>query len=350
MPAVSAPDRIDCDVHPPVPTVQQLAPYLTAHWRDYLAETGFRYPSATNYSYPSTSAVMARAADAGFEPLCAAVFARSERAVVNCFYGAEGIRHPYLAAALCEAVDRWIQAEWLDREPRFLASIVVPAHDTDTAVKEIRRLRGDRRFVQVLLAARAWEPYGNHRYWPIWEAAADQGLALGIHFGGLTGHPATSVGTPETYFEEYATATQVFASHVMSLIVEGVFDRYPSLRVCLLESGAAWLPTWLWKLDTDWKATRREIPWVRRRPMEYARDHVRLTIQPFDVPARPKLIREWLDQLGSDEMLLYSSDHPHEHGSDPEALLSALRPDEHRKVVRDNALSLYQLAATATQM
>ena len=334
--------RIDADVHCPAPNADALGPYLAEHWRAYLAENGFKQPSSVGYSYPAGSAVMAGApATMTVETVREHVLDRSAYAVLNCFYGSEGIRHPYLAAALTTAVNRWLQEQWLDREPRLVGSLVIPAQDTEASVAEIKRAAKSGRFAQVLLPARAWEPYGNHRYWPIWDAAVEHGLALGIQFGGLTGNPATSVGSPETYFEEYTATPQLFAAHVMSLIVEGVFDRWPDLRVSLVESGVSWLPTWMWKLDTDWRSSRREIPWVRESPSHYVRRHFRLTTQPFDGPA--STIPDILEQLGSDDVLMYSSDYPHRHGSSSDALLPLLSPAQRAKVLFGNAWDFYAL-------
>jgi predicted TIM-barrel fold metal-dependent hydrolase len=340
--------RIDADVHCAPPPLEALHPYLTAHWNDYLTANGFTLPSAVVQTYPPRSAVMANAPAATLDSIRAKVLDRAQYAILNCHYGAEGVRHPYMAAALSTAANNWLKAEWLDKEERLFGSVVVVPHDTELAVQEIKRVGGDRRFVQVYLPVRSWEPYGNRRYWPIYEAAIEHDLALGIHYGGLTGTPATPVGGLDNYFEEYTASTQLFASQVLSLIAEGVFDKYPSLRVCLIESGVTWLPTWLWKLDTEWKATRREIPWVRKLPSEYVRQHFRMTAQPLDAPEQQQDLREVLGHIGSDSMLLYASDFPHQHASDPDQLLKVLSPEQQEQFLFSNANEFYGLRERST--
>ena len=343
---MTEPTRIDADVHAIAPSTDELAPYLTRHWRDYLKENGFHRPSSVGMSYPPSSRISPDGGGSHLAEVQRDVLTRSSLAIVNCYYGTEGVRHPFMAAALSTAVNEWLREEWLEREPRLYGSIVIPPHDTVLAVEEIRRAAASRRFVQVFLPARSWEPYGNRRFWPIYEAAVEADLAIGIHFGGLSGNPPTPVGQPASYFEEYAAATQLFGAHLLSLLAEGVFDRYPTLRVAMIESGVTWLPTWLWKLDTEWKATRREIPWVRTLPSTYVRRHIRMTTQPIDAPATgSRELLDVLDQLGSDEMLMYSSDYPHSHGDDPDALLAALSDDLRAKVAGDNASRFYGLAA-----
>src|SRR5258708_40036996 len=122
----------------------------------------------------------------------------------------------------------------------------------------------------------------------------------------MAGAPPTDNGDVRNSFEDYASAPQLFHSHLISFLAEGVFDAYPNLRLCLLESGVTWLPSLVWKLDTSWKELRREIPWVRERPTEYVRRHVRLTVQPLDGPEVPSQMAEVVEQLGSDEMLLFA--------------------------------------------
>jgi predicted TIM-barrel fold metal-dependent hydrolase len=344
---LEAPRRIDADVHC-WPVLDALYPYMTAHWRDYVSEmTPWIFPAGAPagvaYTYPASSPLSAHAADVTLDRLRTDVLERSSLAILNAYFGVETLRHPFLASALADAVNAWLQEEWLACDGRLLASLCVTPQDTDEAVAQINRAGGDARFVQVLLPARAWEPYGARRYWPIWRAAAERGLALGIHFGGLTGDAPTPVGRFGSYFEEYAGSSQLFAAHVMSLVASGIFEELPDLRVCVLESGVTWLPTLLWKLDTDWRAIRREIPWLRQPPSDYVRKHIRMTVEPLDAPDARTVV-DVVDQLGSDELLMYASDFPHDHRSQTTELLAGLTREQRVRIDATNAWETYRLA------
>ena len=78
-----------------------------------------------------------------------------------------------------------------------------------------------------------------------------------------------------------------------------------------MESGVAWLPAFMWRANKTWRGVRIEVPWVDRPPAEIMREHLRLTIQPFDSPPDAASVEQLLDQLGSDRMLLFASDYPH---------------------------------------
>jgi uncharacterized protein len=83
------------------------------------------------------------------------------------------------------------------------------------------------------------------------------------------------------------------------------------------------------------------VPWLDRSPEEFARDHIRLTIQPFDAPPSPAHIGRIMDQLPSDEMLLFATDFPHWQFADDAVLPAGLSPALARKIQIDNPLAAY---------
>src|SRR5262249_22680725 len=143
------------------------------------------------------------------------------------------------------------------------------------------------------------------------------------------------------YLEDYAAQALGFHTQLGSLICEGVFVKYPKLKVVLIESGVTWLPPYLWRLAKSWRGVRNEVPWVGRSPEEVGRGHGRLTTQPFDAPPAAEHIGRVMDQLQCDEMLLFASDFPHWQfdGTDmlPAGLPAALR----RKILIDNPRATY---------
>src|SRR5258708_33597350 len=136
-----------------------------------------------------------------------------------------------------------------------------------------------------------------------------------MHLGGVPGNPPFPSGWPSYYIEEYAGMAQVFQSQLTSIVSEGVLDLFPTLRITLLESGFTWLPAFMWRFDKEWHNLRRLVPWVKRAPSEYIREHVRLTVQPLDAPEDVRQLLEVVDELGSDDMLMYASHHTRVHAA-----------------------------------
>ena len=112
----------------------------------------------------------------------------------------------------------------------------------------------------------------------------------------------SSVGWPSYRYEYYLAEAQAFQAQVLSLIYEGVFGKFPGLKVVLMESGVSWLPAFMWRANKTWRGVRVEVPWVEREPASIIRDHVRVTMQPFDGPpdATRRCRRHRPDRLGQD--------------------------------------------------
>jgi hypothetical protein len=341
---------IDCDVHPALPGIAALLPYLNDYWCDQVAIRGIggldllSFPAgAIAHGRPDWRPESADRPGADLAALRAQALDGfgTRIAILNCLHGIEALGDADLAAALARALNDWIAAEWLDPEPRLRASIIIPTQDPVQAVEEIERRAGDPRFVQVMVLAMGDMPLGKRLLWPIWAAAERHGLPLAIHAGGIAHHASTGNGWPSYHLEDYVVASHAFQAQLLSLFAEGVFRRFPALTVVLLESGFTWLPAFLARANRIWQAMPAPLRPDDRPPADIIRAHVRVTLQPADAPPEPRDLPHVLDQLAADQMLLFSTDYPHWHfdGRDafPPGFPTALR----RRVLADNALETY---------
>ena len=344
---------IDCDVHGVVPAVEALIPYLDEHWREVIATSQFSGP--TDQPHPPNVETSLRA---DLEPLNGAAPGTNldslrahvldplevEAAILSCDYAVDSVRNPDAAAALATAVNDWQLAEWLEPEPRLSAAIVVPSSQPAMAAREIERVAEHPAFVAVALPVRSAVPYGNRIWWELFETAVAHDLVVELHFGGSPGVPPTAAGWPTSWLEDYVDMASAFQSQLTSLVAEGTFERFLTLRVALIESGFAWLPAFLWRFDKSWRGLRREVPWTRRAPSEYVREHVRVALQPVDGPTDAGELGRVLDQVGAENLLMFSSDYPHRHSDEglaaiPEGLSESARA----RVLSENAREHYRL-------
>jgi len=340
---------IDCDLHPTVPNLTALYPYLDEMWREQAIRRGF--DEMNTIAYPANTPLSVRAdwRDAQGRPattperLAAEALAPfgTGTAILNCLYGTSVAFSDDIQAAFCKALNDWIAHQWLDRDARLRASIVVPLTNTDLAVAEIERRAADPRFVQVLLPVSGEIPLGRRQNWPIYRAAERHDLPIGIHAGSSFLHPPSATGWPSYYLEDYVSQAPGFAGTLNSLVTEGVFLKFPRLKVVLIESGVTWLPAYLWRINKTWRGVRAETPWLDRPPSEIIREHVRLTIQPFDDPDDQSQLQTIIEEIGCDKMLLFSTDYPHWHFEGTDAVPDGLPDDLVRKILVDNPLETY---------
>ncbi|MEQ4207014.1 amidohydrolase family protein [Actinopolymorpha sp. B9G3] len=348
------PPIVDCDIHNAV-WPGALDAYLPKRWRRHGALFGSRTHQGSLYPKGSPAAARHDAWPPSGRPAGGDLdFMRQQLldaegisyGILNCLSAAGTQLNADYSAALSRAVNEWQIVEWLDKEPRLRAGVAIPYEDADLAVTEIDRFADHPGFVQVLLVARSAEPLGRRKYWKIYEAAERHGLPVGIHFGGGTrGVPVTASGWPSYYIEDHTDMAQAFQAHVVSLVCEGVFERFPRLRVVLIEGGFAWLPPLMWRLDKHWRRLKEEVPHLKRAPSEYIRDHMWVTTQPIEEPHDPRHILQVFDHLGGTDRVMFSTDYPHWDYDDPDRAFRVRLPEEDRqKIFAGNAKALYGLA------
>jgi uncharacterized protein len=193
-------------------------------------------------------------------------------------------------------------------------------------------------------------PYGQRFYHPIYAAAVEHGLPVAIHPGsegvGISGAP-TAAGYPTTYFEWHTGLVGSYMAHLISLVTEGVFVKFPTLRFVLVEGGVSWLPPLLWRFDKNWKALRQTTPWLDRPPSRIVQEHVLLTTQPLEEPERPEDLARILEMFDAGRMLMFSSDFPHWDGDAPDFAARGIPPPIRRRVMSETARELYRLPETS---
>lgn len=341
---------IDTDVHVNVPKVEALFPYLDPVWIQYIQErswSGLRptYPAgAASTLRPEWKPVDGSAAATKLTMLQEHVLDpwAVDFAVLSCSYPLEVVRHPDFGGALASAVNDWLVAEWLNRDPRLRASLRVPAGDPAAMQAEIERVGGHEGFVQVHLPVRSDRLYGHRTFHPVFRAVAERDLVLGLHWGGVTEGPPSPVGAPSWYIAEYVAEWQVYLAQIDSLVVEGVFQNVPNLRVAVFEGGFTWFPSWMWRLDKDWKATRRDVPWLTTPPSDLIREHMRFSIAPFHPGPQEQMARivEW---MRSEDLLMFATDYPHHHDDSVASLLEVVPESMRPKIMSESARSWYRL-------
>lgn len=230
------------------------------------------------------------------------------------------------SARACRLYNEWMAA-YSGTDARRMAGVgVVPLADADLATVEARHAA---RLGLVGVLARPNFLYGRNlgdRYYDrLYEVLAAEGLVLAVHEGlGLRG---PTIGTDR--FSGFTL--RHLLSHPMeqmaamaSLIVDGALERHPALRVAFLESGTAWLPYWLARLDQHREWMRdSECQDLRLTPTEYFARQCVICSDPEDT-----LVGLTTQHVGADHVL-WASDFPHPDAEFPNAVDEFLEAAEH---------------------
>lgn len=331
MTTVTAPPRlrfIDSDVHPTIVKVDALYPYMPPGWRKRFEAQGLSFSDAllpSRYTHPTGSvsrpdALPPHGGFAGSDP----TFFRTQ--YLDAFKPERVLLIPLQLAAFVSWVDADAVAQifhatneffcehWLPQDERFMYAMLAVPHDPQAAAAEIRRLGHDKRVAAIYIPL-IDKLLGNRHYYPIYEAAVEVGLPIVTHptgqEGSYVGVPQLPGGIPSSYIERYCGLPLVAAANCTSLIFEGTFNRYPSLRVVFVEWGFSWLLGLQWRMDKAWRGLRRETPWVHRLPSEIVGEQMRFTTQPIDEPTDHDHFEHMLDAINAQKVLMFSTDYPH---------------------------------------
>jgi predicted TIM-barrel fold metal-dependent hydrolase len=250
------------------------------------------------------------------------------------------------AAALCRAYNNWLYDYCSADRKRLMGVGVIPVQDIDAALAETRRCIKELGFKAIFVRPNPVKgrTLSDAYYDALYKTLVDLGVPLMIHEG--SGAYLPTAGADRFAGEWFFTHTvshpveQMLAS--LGLICKGTLERHPELQVVFLESGAGWLPYWLWRMDEHHEILPFQVPWLKMRPSDYFRRQCYTSFEPDETR-----LGEVIASVGA-ERVLFASDYPHwdaRLSGSPQAVME--RPDltieTQRKIMGENAARLLRL-------
>ena len=218
--------------------------------------------------------------------------------------------HPQaeVEVALGRAFNRWLVEELLPREPRIKAMMYLPFNDPDACVGVVEEFADQPGVIGFTVVSTRYRPVHDNSYMRLYAAlqAADKPLAFhsGFHWGD------ESMKQVNRFISMHAISFCYFNMiHLTNWIINGIPERFPKLKVIWVESGLAWVPFMMQRLDSEYMMRTSEAPMLRQRPSEYIRD-MYFTSQPLET-SNLKLTQATMEAINADTQLLFASDWPH---------------------------------------
>jgi len=225
------------------------------------------------------------------------------------------IQDPTWATAVARAYNNWFTDRFFRVSARLRGVALLPLQDVPEAVKELGRAVTELGMVGAVLPANNGElgvrkALGHPDFWPIYAAAERLDVPLAVH-----GAPSFNLGI--NFFTQFAQthALEHPIAQIIQLtrmVMEGVFERFPRLRVAYLEAGAGWVPYMMDRLDRSyeiWAAAQyREFSaWLKKKPSEYMQSGQVY----FSCEGGERSLSNTIERIGH-QTLLFASDFPHE--------------------------------------
>jgi len=251
---------------------------------------------------------------------------------------------PFYKSACMQAYNRWLQGYCGEAPGRLFGIGMTAAASVDAALRDVEEA-ARLGMVGVLLPGNpVYQDYDHRDYDALWACAANLGLPLCFH--ALTSRELSGGSRPARghVANAYPGVIRAQQDVLGMLVLAGVFERHPALRVVCAEGDAGWMPHYMQRLD---QAAHRHaddgiLPGLAKKPSAYLRSNVWLTFQDDRVAFATR-------ELMNPARLLWANDFPHPDSTWPHSqeLLrehaADVQPQDLRAILRDNSCDLFRL-------
>jgi len=253
--------------------------------------------------------------------------------------------HPdaYMESQLSWAYSRWMTEEILPHDTRIKTMIYLPFNDPEQALRTVEHFADKPGVAGFMVTSARYKPVHDNVYMPIYRALEERGLPLGFH---------AVYHAPERMFEGMNRFLSVHALgfifynmvHLTNLVINGIPERFPGLKVLWIESGLAWVPFMMQRLDNEYLMRTSEAPLLKKKPSEYMRENFYYTTQPMEYD-NLEALQMTMKMINAETQLLFASDFPHWDFNLPSTVYDLPFLSEHakRRILGENAKDLFRL-------
>jgi predicted TIM-barrel fold metal-dependent hydrolase len=249
---------------------------------------------------------------------------------------------PDIVTAMTFAYNRWFTKTILPREKRVKTLLCLPFHDPEASLKMIKEFGETPGVVGFMITSQRHAGVHKNMFMRIYRELEERGLPLAFHAGPTWGDTMTS--TMNRFLSVHAMSfVTCNMMHMTNWIVNGLPERFPKLKVIWIESGLAWVPFMMQRLDHEYLMRQSDAPLLKRLPSEYIQDMF-FTSQPLEV-TMPHMLEATFKAVHADTQLMYSSDWPHWDFDVPARIAGLPFLDEQakRNILGESARKLFRL-------
>lgn len=248
-----------------------------------------------------------------------------------------------LSCAIARVYNDWL-AGYCKKNPKRLKGVAAVAiQDHVEAVKELRRCVEELGFVAVALPTHSssGKNLDDPDLFPFFAEAERLNVPLCIHVGAGDGTAAGIERFDHPFYTHAMTHPFEQMIGVLCIVVGGVLEKFPKLKVAFMEAGAGWVPYWMDRLDEHYEQLQPTVPWLTKPPSEYMRsEQMFYAFEPDE-----KTLSFAIDFVGEDR-LLFASDYNHSDSKFPETVQTVterkdISPGSMAKIMGENAARLY---------
>ena len=251
--------------------------------------------------------------------------------------------------ALARAYNRWLCERVLAHEPRIRSMLYLPFNDADACYRMVKEFGETKGVCGFMVTSARHKPVHHNSYMKTYALMEEMGLPLGFHAG--YNWQEQSMEMMNKFISVHAIGFVFYNMvHLTNWIMNGLPERFPKLKVSWIESGLAWVPFMMQRLDNEYMMRTSEAPALKKKPSDYMRDMF-FSSQPMEITDMGAL-EQTFRMINADTQLLYSSDYPHWDFDLPSTIydLPFLSETAKRNILGGNAMRLFNLEMPSQKM
>ena len=253
--------------------------------------------------------------------------------------------------ALARAYNRWLCEEVLAQEPRIRSSLYLPLNDPEATYQVVKEFGGKKGVIGFTIVAPHYKAVYDNAYVKTYALIEEMGLPLVFH-GAFAWGEDQSISLCNRFLAVHALGFSWFnIVHCTNWLVNGMPERFPKLKVAWVESGLAWIPFLMQRLDNEWMMRSSEVPLLKRKPSDYMREMYYST-QPMEMVHNREALELTFKMINAETQLMYASDYPHWDMDLPSTIydLPFLNEPAKRNILGGNAKRLFNLEPVMSEM
>jgi uncharacterized protein len=246
-------------------------------------------------------------------------------------------------AALARAYNRWLCDTIIGEEHRLKTMLYLPFNDPAACVDIVETFADRKGVIGFMVVATHYRAVHDNAYMKLYATLQERNLPLAFHAAYTWGDGALSL--TNRFMAVHALGfTWHSMLHMTNWLVNGMPERFPRLKVVWIESGLAWVPFLMQRLDNEFMMRSSDAPLLKRKPSEYMREMF-YTSQPMEMVDNLEALEVTFKMLNAKTQLLYSSDYPHWDMDLPRTIYDLPFLDEtaKRDILGGNAQRLFNL-------
>ena len=250
---------------------------------------------------------------------------------------------PEVENHLARAYNRWLVERVLPGSSRIKSMLYLPFNDHNAAMKMVEDFADYPGVIGFMVTSVRHKPVHDNDYMKIYRAVEERGLPLGFHSGFNWDDPMFR--TSNRFIAVHALGfTWYNVVHCTNWVVNGLPERFPNLKTIWIESGIAWVPWLMMRLDNEYRMRSSECPSLKRLPSEYMKE-MYYTTQPMERPNEDWLLEATFKAMDAENSLLFATDYPHWDMDLPGVIWDLPFLDERakRKILGENAQKVFKL-------